>query len=238
MQALIIMTRIPIAGKTKTRLMEILSGEACAQLHICFLKDYFQYCQAIKEQADIYLTYTPEDSFHIIEKMVPSYISSFPQEGKDLGERMANAMKVLFNKGYKKVVLIGSDIPELHPREILDAFNHLNSSDICIGPTADGGYYLIGAHKLHEELFDQSIKWGNKTVLEGTIDIANRLELNITLINKHRDIDTKWDLLSFIEKIKQNQFPKDFYPENTIHFIKNYWSEEQNAEQHIEGKNH
>ena len=80
MKALILMTRIPIPGKTKTRLMEIFSGKACADIHKCFLLDLFNVFKFLKEDIDIFLTYTPEASLNIIEDMIPKYIQCFPSK--------------------------------------------------------------------------------------------------------------------------------------------------------------
>lgn len=225
MDALILMTRIPIPGRTKTRLMEVLSGNECAKLHRCFLLDIFNTFKAIKEDVDIYITYTPKDSLGIISKMVPEYITCFPQAGNSLGQRMFNSMEMLFNKGYKKVVLIGSDIPDIKSKDIMEAFELLDSKDIALGPTLDGGYYLIGMKKAYEKLFNESIKWGNKSVFAGTVDIANKSGLKVGLAAKYRDIDDKEDLLSFIEEFKDIKSSEGIIPINTIIYVNKLWSD-------------
>ena len=146
MNALILMTRIPIPGQTKTRLMDLLTGDECAGLHMAFLKDLFTTFTELKD-IDLFMTYTPEDSFTILEYMIPESIESFPQIGEDLGERMYNAINQVLGKGYKKVVLIGSDIPDLLARDIQTSFQLLDDHDIVFGPTYDGGYYLVGMKK-------------------------------------------------------------------------------------------
>ena len=205
MNALILMTRIPIPGKTKTRLMDIFTGEECVEIHKCFLLDLFNIFEYIKEDVDVYLTYTPEGSLNIIENIMPKYTKSFPQVGETLGERMENAFKNVFNLGYEKIVLIGSDIPSIQPEDIIKGFEILESKDICLGTTFDGGYYLIGMKTLFKEVFDESIKWGKKSVFEGTMHIANDLELSIGLVSKHLDIDTKEDIISFKEKVNSQR---------------------------------
>ncbi|RKD29024.1 TIGR04282 family arsenosugar biosynthesis glycosyltransferase [Thermohalobacter berrensis] len=235
MEAFILMTRVPIPGKTKTRLMEILTAEECAEIHRCFLKDLFNMFDYIKNDIDIYLTYTPEDSFDLMKDIVPDYIECFPQNGHDLGEKMLNAFKHIFNKGYSKVCLMGSDIPDIHYEEIKDSFKKLEKSDIVIGPTFDGGYYFVGMKRIYKELFTGNLKWGNKTVLEGTVDIANSLGLKVDLLNKHRDIDTKDDLISFNKRINNREFKKGIYPENTIKFLKNNWGDFKYVKRYIKG---
>lgn len=219
MDALILMTRIPIPGKTKTRLMEVLTGEECAQIHYNFLLDLFSVCNSLKNKIDIYLTYTPEGSFSIIENIIPKYIKTFPQRGEDLGARMSYAINKLLLR-YNKVVLIGTDIPEVQPNHIEEAFNILDEKDICFGPTVDGGYYLVGMKEPHNEVFDNNIVWGKKSVLEGTIDIANRKGLEVGLSQKCRDIDTKEDIIKFLDKVDNIKIQWDIYPNNTINFIR------------------
>lgn len=219
MKALILMTRIPIPGKTKTRLIDIFTGEQCAEIHKCFLLDLFSIFEYIKEDVDVFLTYTPEGSLNIIENIMPKYIKSFPQEGETLGERMENAIKNVLNSGYERIVLIGSDIPSIQPEDIIKGFEILESNDICLGTTFDGGYYLIGMKKLYKEVFDESIKWGKKSVLEGTMHIANNLELSIGLVSKHLDIDTKEDIISFKEKVNMGYFLGKVLPKNTVDYL-------------------
>jgi len=158
MDALILMTRVPIPGTTKTRLSNFITHEKCAQLHKHFLMDLFNTFNKINNKIDIFLTYTPSDKFYLIEDYMPKYISHFPQEGETLGDRMKNAMLHVLSKGYEKVVLIGSDIPDLSKEDILKAFDKLDNSNICIGPTFDGGYYLIGMKEIYDKIFFIQIK--------------------------------------------------------------------------------
>lgn len=221
MKALILMTRIPLPGRTKTRLMDIFTGIECAGIHKAFLLDLFNLFDYLKNEIDIFLTYTPEDSFHIIEDMVPGYVKSFPQQGEDLGEKMGNVIGKVLNKGYDSVVLIGSDIPSIQPEDIYKAFDMLEVNDICLGPTYDGGYYLIGMRKLHTMIFNSNLKWGKKSVLEGTIAIANNEGLSVGLAPIHRDIDTKEDLITFIKETKECANKGIFIPKNTLEYIEN-----------------
>jgi rSAM/selenodomain-associated transferase 1 len=235
MKALILMTRVPIPGKTKTRLMKILSGEECAKLHRCFLLDLFNIFRFIEDDIDIYLTYTPEKHFPLIKEYIPSHIQFFPQHGKNLGEKMHNSFEYLLNKGYTKVVLMGADIPDIQPTDINKAFEALGNHDIVLGPTIDGGYYLIGMRKVYREIFDDKLKWGNRSVLEGTIDIANSLGLRTSLIEKLRDIDTKEDLLAFLEKTKNIEDGFNVIPYNTINYLKSLWSDGSYAKGYFKG---
>lgn len=234
MKALILMTRVPVPGCTKTRLMEILSGDECAELHKCFLLDLFHVFEFIKDDMDIFLTYTPKESFSQMAYLVPSFIHCFPQEGKDLGEKMHHAFQYVFNRGYGKVVLIGADIPDIQPYEIGDAFDRLAAGDVVLGPTFDGGYYLIGMKNSIKELFHNKLKWGNKSVLEGTMDIANSLGLKLQLTCKHRDIDTKEDFIALKNRIDSGDFDDKIPPVHTIDFINKVWSDGEHVQRYIQ----
>lgn len=227
MKALILMTRVPVPGRTKTRLMKVLSGEECAKLHKSFLLDLFNVFELIRNDIDIYLTYTPEDSFSLMKNYIPSYIKCFPQKGKGLGEKMLNGFHNLLNKGYSEVALMGADIPHIQPNDIKISFEALQNSDVVLGPTTDGGYYLIGMKNAYEDLFEDKLKWGNKSVLEGTIDIANGLNLEIGFANKLRDIDTKEDLMAFMKEIDNRKDKLNIIPNNTINYLNNLWSDKQ-----------
>ncbi|WP_432663055.1 TIGR04282 family arsenosugar biosynthesis glycosyltransferase [Wukongibacter baidiensis] len=234
-RALILMTRVPVPGRTKTRLMKILSGEECASLHKCFLLDLFNLFEYIKNDIDIYLTYTPENPFGLIKDIIPDYIKCFPQNGKDLGEKMLNGFDYLLQKEYSQVALMGADIPDIQPDDIRDAFEILDDSDIVLAPTTDGGYYLVGMNKVCPEIFEDKVKWGNKSVLEGTIDIANGLNLKVGLANKHTDIDTKEDLFSFMKKIEDCEDNFNVVPYNTINYLNNLWSDKDYAKEYSKG---
>jgi uncharacterized protein len=234
MNALILMTRLPIPGKTKTRLMEILTGEECAQLHRCFIIDMFNVIGKFKKTTDVYITYTPSNCLEIIEDIIPKFVVSFPQLGDNLGARMHNAISRGLKAGYSKVILIGSDIPCVQPSDIKKAFEILDVNDICLGPTNDGGYYLIGMKKPHEKIFNDTLKWGNKSVLEQTVSIANSLELTVGFTSKLSDIDDKNDIEAFIEEVsREDKFNGKIHPQNTIDFIWNRWRNMTNDERYI-----
>lgn len=233
MNALILMTRIPIPGKTKTRLSSFITNENCAKLHTCFLLDLFNLFEKIKDKVDIFLTYTPSDKFYLLENITPSYINSFEQVGDNLGLKMRNSIYKVLESGYDKVVLIGSDVPHLSELDLILAFDKLESSDICLGPTFDGGYYLIGMKKIYDKIFDNDIRWGNKSVFEGTIDLCNNLNIKVSLTTKHLDIDTKDDLLVFKSKLDNNEIIN--IPKNTANFIYRYWSEFKNDNKYVIG---
>ncbi|GEM_PF-104845 len=217
MDALIIMTKVPVPDKTKTRLMDVYSGRECAELQECFLKDIFAMCGELKGKLDIFVTYTPEFEASGLIAGTPDYIELFPQEGEELGARMRNSIGHVLGKGYGKVVLIGSDIPEVKAAAVLRAFENLSTKDVCIGPTFDGGYYLLGMKNPHNELFEPGISWGTETVFESTVRRAEESGLSVSVEESCRDIDTKEDIRELMSQ------PRSTVPGNTLGYIESNW---------------
>ncbi|GAA0746078.1 TIGR04282 family arsenosugar biosynthesis glycosyltransferase [Clostridium oceanicum] len=226
MNALIIMTRIPVAGRTKTRLIGKLTARQCADIHKCFLLDIFNMCKRIDSNIHIYLSYGDEGNLNIINPIIPEYIKCFPQEGRNIGEKMKNSIKKVLDLGYEKVTLIGSDIPEVQSQDIIKSFMVLDKKDICFGPTLDGGYYLIAMKKLNKLVFENNIKWGKNSVFYNTMNILNKEGLRVGFVDKHEDIDTKEDLDNLINRSMVNKAYYKEVPFNTIEFINNWWVDE------------
>lgn len=184
---LIIFTRNPELGKCKTRLAAAIGDQAALDVYLILLKHTAQITKDLNCTKEVY--YSEEicendfwDKDHYAKQL---------QKGKDLGERMYNAIKSGFQKGYKKVILIGSDIYDLNKETIEEAFREMEIADIVIGPAADGGYYLIGMKKLNKELFLNK-KWGTETVLEDTLN--NLSHKRVKLLQIKNDIDVFEDL--------------------------------------------
>lgn len=201
MKALVIMTRIPIPNKTKTRLMTILSPEECAEIHRSFLKDIVETSSKLDRETDIYLFYSDEGPVSVIDDIVGEEMTVLPQRGENLGEKMRNIFADLFERGYSKVVLMGADIPEVSREDLDKAFGELTLKDLVFGPTLDGGYYLVGMKQLHEMIFDPKIKWGTPEVFQETLEILKRSGVEVGLIRAHEDIDTKEDLREFWKRV-------------------------------------
>ncbi|OHW62351.1 2-phospho-L-lactate guanylyltransferase [Andreesenia angusta] len=221
MKAIILMTRVPIPGKTKTRLMEVLSPEECAEIHSCFLRDIFGVMGKLEPEIDVYVSYTPEDEFRILSELLPEDVKAFPQHGETLGDRMKHAFEAVFKMGYDEVVLMGSDVPEIDLECLEESFVQLESNDMCVGPTLDGGYYLIGMKEVQSEIFSEDMKWGCNTVLEGTFRQINSQGLSVGLVTKQRDIDTGDDFEYLMNKLGAFE-ESGTAPRNTIDFLRKY----------------
>lgn len=183
--SLVIIFRTPEYGKVKKRLASETGDERAFSIYKKMLLTTIEKVLPL-DNVDIYGFYDgkfPEDIALSYKKII-----LIPQKGKDLGEKLYNAASYLYEKGYRKIILIGSDSPDLPLEYISEAFLRLNSFDVIIGPSEDGGYYLIGMKKPLSFLF-QNIPWGSPRVLEGTISILKKHNIPFSLLPEWYDID-------------------------------------------------
>ncbi len=193
-QQLIIFTRYPEPGKTKTRLIPALGAEGAAALQrqmteitVTRAKKLFN---SIPLSVEIRFA---GGNWQLMNHWLGSDLTFQEQGTGDLGERIARAFQAAFNRGMESVVIIGTDCPSLTLEIMLQAFEKVTKSDVIIGPATDGGYYLIGLKKIIPELF-QGINWGTSEVLSRTVAIAQSLNLVINYLPQLSDIDLPEDL--------------------------------------------
>lgn len=136
-RALIVFTRVPVAGATKTRLMPYFSAKKCAALHTCFLIDIASQCD--RTEADVFVYGTPKERIHELRALFGERVFYREQQGNDLGERMYHAIKEVLEAGYDACVLIGTDIPEIKSTDLDDAFRALMDCEVVFGPTKMAG---------------------------------------------------------------------------------------------------
>jgi hypothetical protein len=214
------MSRAPIAGKTKTRLESHLKAEECADLHRAFLKDInskFLNLKKVYTRLDLYLSYTPPKNEKLFNDLIDNEFIRIPQSGKNLGERMYNAVTDAYQNSKLPVIITGSDLPLLNLDIFTEALAGLKERDIVIGPSKDGGYYLLGMKKPEKSLFDFE-NWGNQSILDKTIKEASRHNLKSHFLPEASDVDTFKELLDLRAKLlKKNSVSN--YPENTKKII-------------------
>ena len=121
---------------------------------------------------------------------------------------MKNAFEKVFSAGSQKVIIVGTDIPDLSKEVIIKAFELLDSNDVVIGPAKDGGYYLLGMKKMHTKLFDK-IEYSTSSVLSETLLKIKELNLTYHLLPELRDIDTEEDLLNWLNHDYSNPIKKN-----------------------------
>jgi rSAM/selenodomain-associated transferase 1 len=115
------------------------------------------------------------------------------QDGPDLGARMSSAFGDAFRRGADRVAVIGTDVPALTRDDVLEALASLEDHDLVLGPSRDGGYYLIGLARPRPALF-QGIAWSTSTVFAATMERAAGLGLTVRILEERRDIDTLDDV--------------------------------------------
>ena len=188
--ALAVMAKVPHAGPVKTRLTPPLTTEEAAQLSVCFLRDITANILGLTDdRAERVILYTPENAERSLKTLVPDGFRFTPQRGTTLAERLANAGTELLDE-FQSVCLINSDSPTL-PRQILvSALSclELEGDRVVLGPSQDGGYYLIGLKQPHPSLFDR-IAWSTPDVLAQTIERAREIDLNVELLPPWYDVD-------------------------------------------------
>jgi len=190
-KCLIVFTRYPEPGKTKTRLIPILGADDAANLHRQMTEGVIT---QVKELQDISIEvhFTGGDHQLMQEWLGDNIVYRQQSEG-DLGWRMQTAFQIAFNNGMEKVVIIGSDCPLLNSQVLESAFQALLKNELVLGPATDGGYYLIGLNRLLPELFT-AINWGSNEVFEQTVKIAKSLNLTVAYLTTLSDVDRPEDL--------------------------------------------
>src|SRR6266446_388378 len=190
--ALAVMTKAPQAGRVKTRLVPRLTPEEAAELNKCFLRDT---AAAISNAAGAdtvcgIAVYTPVGAEAAYTDILPSDFSLLPQRGDKFGERLYLAIEDLFKCGFESVCLIDSDSPTVPAENFADAVELLSTSEdrVVLGPSDDGGYYLIGVKKPHRHLFEQ-IEWSTERVLNQTVQRAAEIDLEVKLLPTGFDVD-------------------------------------------------
>ena len=191
LEALVIFAKQPDPQNTKTRLSPPLSREAAAELYTCFLADILATAREVDE-AEGFIFYDPPVAEDYFYGLAPDF-RLFPQAGDSLGERMHHALAELLVQGYRRVVLTGSDLPHLHVQALRQGFAALRQdADVVLGPSADGGYYLVGLARPQPQLFD--IPMSTPDVLRQTLERVQRLNLRHVLLAEEFDVDTIADL--------------------------------------------
>jgi len=195
-----LMAKFPTRGLAKTRLAADVGDEEALQVYRRLLRRTLRTVTALdREEFHVASFVTPSDKLRKFADRFPGCDSYLAQSGGDLGHRMAQSLEELLEiKGVDQAILIGADIPEISPELLITAAERLRRNDLVLGPTEDGGYYLIGMRRVHSELFDQ-IPWGTKRVLGHTLDVARRSNLDVSLLDVLRDLDDADDLEHFLK---------------------------------------
>lgn len=192
--ALAVMTKAPRAGEVKTRLTPPLTPEEAATLSTCFLRDTTEALSTTATEgfARGIAVYTPVGAASAYAGILPAEFQLVPQRGEAFGERLIFATEDLFRLGFESVCLIDSDSPTVPQRVFTEAATRLAQPEdaVVLGPSDDGGYYLIGLKKLHRALFED-IAWSTERVLQQTIARARQMNLKVHFLPTWYDVDDR-----------------------------------------------
>ena len=198
-KVIIFFTRIPTLGKTKTRLEPFLNKNLCMELQAVFIKDIYN---NIKNMGiDIIVCYSEHGDLSDLKDIIQEDVFFLKQKGEGLGDKMYNAISYALKK-YDKSVLIGSDIPLINEEDIKTAFKILETKDLAISPSYDGGYYLIGMKEEIKDVFD--IKYSTNSVFEETISKIKSIGKTFGKGNVQLDVDNKDDFFKLYNILEEN----------------------------------
>lgn len=200
---LIIFAKEPKKGRVKTRLRGYLSETQCVALYKALLKDTFELVKPLEHIAKVLAYDSSTDEPGYLKELGKGFIF-YRQEGKDLGRRLHNAIKFSGKMHSDKTVIIGSDSPNLPITYVKEAFRRLEKNDIVLGPSADGGFYLLGIKDPCFEIF-KDIQWGSGSVLEDTVKNAGMLDKKIAILKKWYDIDDAAGLIRLRKDLKKEK---------------------------------
>jgi rSAM/selenodomain-associated transferase 1 len=212
--ALAVMTKAPRAGHVKTRLIPPLGPEEAAQLNICFLRDTATaIAKACGTTARGVGVYTPIGAEVAYIDILPPDFELLPQRGDRFGERLAFAADDLFQCGFDSICLIDSDSPTVSADVYAEAVEMLSnaSNRVVLGPSDDGGYYLIGLNKNWPELFER-IDWSTERVLKQTTQRASELGLEVSLLPAGYDVDDAATLRRLCDELLSDKSERHVAP--------------------------
>jgi rSAM/selenodomain-associated transferase 1 len=197
-----IMAKMPQAGEVKTRLCPPLTSEEAAELYRCFLLDKIAQVRALKTASPV-IAYTPAEGRSLFEALAPGFVLLL-QQGAELGARLANCVTQLLATGYTGMLAIDSDTPTLPTAFLQQAVEliAMPQTDVVLGPSEDGGYYLIGLRHPHRELFE-SMAWSTASVLPETLRRAEARGLKVACLPPWFDVDTAAEVERLRAELRQ-----------------------------------
>ena len=193
-ETLIIFSRYPEAGKTKTRMIPALGADGAAELQRAMTEHTLKTAIALASdrQTTIEIQFAG-GNIELMQSWLGKDLQYQPQAAGDLGVKMRSAFESAFARGKQRVVIIGIDCPDLNCQILVQAFNSLHHNDLVLGVAEDGGYYLIGLNRPQPQLFEH-ITWGTELVLQQTKNIAQQSNLKVNYLTTLTDVDRPEDL--------------------------------------------
>ena len=191
---LIIFVKAPRPGFVKTRLASAIGPFDAAKAYRVLVENLLEHLANLSE---VELRFSPDDALSEIQPWLGDGWIARPQSSGDLSCRLSSAFVEAFDAGAKRVVIIGSDCPDVTEEDVHAAWAALLTSDVVLGPATDGGYWLIGLRQLQPALFRDMV-WSVPTVLEETLKRAESEHLRVLLLRRLTDVDTAVEWSSFL----------------------------------------
>lgn len=197
-RALIIMAKAARLGHVKTRLATSLPAEAVVDLYKCMIEDTLDLACSVS--TDALAIVCPASDVADLNGWL-STIEIVGQQGSGLAAGLTSAFRTFIDRGYRRVVAIDGDSPHLPPETLEKAFRLLDGADVVIGPTIDGGYYLVGSRIAREELFDKQ-RMGTGSAFDSLMATARSLGLAVEVTEGCYDIDEAEDLARLAQELR------------------------------------
>ena len=209
--ALVVMAKAPRAGKVKTRLSPPLTPEDASRLNVCFLRDTTQNLSEVAARtgkAAGLISYTPVGEEALFDDLLPDGFHLMAQRGDGFGERLLCTAQDIFAKGFGSVCMIDSDSPTVPTQVFVNAIEELHrpGDRVVLGPSQDGGYYLIGMKRAHSELFE-AISWSTSRVSDETRERCGAAKIELIELPMWYDVDDAASLRILVEELQLGNRP-------------------------------
>jgi uncharacterized protein len=200
MRTLLVFMKWPRPGTAKTRLARSLGDEAAAELYRVLAEEEIRRTAPREGEYERLFFFAPAGARAEMEAWLPGE-TLVPQEGADLGERLAAAFAEAFGRGARRAAVIGTDVPWVSREVVAEALASLEDHDLVLGPARDGGYYLLALDRPRPTLFS-GIAWSTPSVFAATVERAEALGLGVRVLETLRDIDTLGDVRAEWERLR------------------------------------
>ena len=197
-RALIIMAKAPRVGHVKTRLAAVLPADAVVGLYRCLIEDTLDLARSVP--TDALAIVCPASDVGDLASWLPA-IEIVGQQGDGLAAGLVSAFRTFVAKGYRRVVALDGDSPQLPPDTLENAFRLLDGADVVVGPTMDGGYYLVGSATSQVDLFN-SQRMGTGSAFDSLMASARALGLRVALTETGYDVDEAEDLTRLARELR------------------------------------
>lgn len=204
--AAVVFAKLPEPGRVKTRLHSLLSPKQAAEVHQACIADTLAKMSLVPGcRKWLRVAASPEQAQEFGRELgLSGRWRVGIQHGRDLGARLEEAFQSAFRSGFQRVMVVGTDTPWMESNLVLRAFQLLRTTDTVIGPTVDGGYYLIGARKMIPGMF-RSIPWGTRYVLDRTLAAVRKAQASCRLLRRDFDLDRPADVEKVRELLRENK---------------------------------